>query len=81
MTIDTIETVIEVIIESQAAGTPVLTVWEYENSMNQRTMFAVFHVGTYCDIYTSPGVRNPVLIWKDGKFSGKYAYLNEENDE
>jgi len=76
MTVNTIETVKAVIEEIEADGYKVDSAWEYTNAMNQQTMFAVFPLGQPCDIYQSPCVQNPKLIWQNGHFVGKYTYLN-----
>lgn len=76
MTVQTIETVQGLIEEMQAEGTAVGSVYEYTNIMNKKKMFAVFPASQFCDIYQSPAVKDPELIWTEGKFIGKYTDLN-----
>lgn len=75
MTVDTIKTVIKLLIELDSEAS---TAWEYVNAMTGKKMFAVFTKSQVCDIFMSPSVRDPVPIWTKGKFIGKYAYLNVE---
>jgi len=76
MTVNSIEVVQKLIEEMQELGEEIGSAWEYTNSMNNKIMFAVFPSSQVCDIYQSPYVRNPELIYKKGKFAGKYEYLN-----
>lgn len=78
MTVHSIETVQDLIEEMQSEGTSIGSAWEYTNKMYSKVMFAVFTASQFCDIYQSPNVLNPELIWTEGKFIGaKYEYLNE----
>lgn len=76
MTVQSIETVQELIEEMQSDGTGVGSAWEYTNKMNKRNMFAVFAESAFCDIFNSPNVQNPKQIWAEGKFIGEYEHLN-----
>ncbi len=76
MTVNSIETVQELIEEIQADGTMVGSAWEYINAMNNQKMFAVFTTHQFCDIHCSPTVKNPERIWACGKYIDKYEYLN-----
>ena len=76
MTVDSIETVQDLIEEMQAEGTAVGSAWEFTNTVNDKIMFAVFPASQFCDIHQSPNVRHPELIWKKGKFIGEYEHLN-----
>lgn len=72
MTVTSIETVKELIDEMTSDGTGVDSAWEYTNSMNNKTMFAVFAGNQFCDIHCSELVKDPIQIWEDGKFISKY---------
>ena len=76
MTVNSIETVQNLIEEMQSDGTGVGSAWEYTNSMNNKIMFAVFAPSAVCDIFDSPFVEQLVQIWAEGKFISKYKYLN-----
>lgn len=76
MTVHTIETVQGVIDEMQGHHIEIGSVYQYVNAGNKKTMFAVFTAAQCCDIYDSPYVLEPVLIWQNGKFIGNYEYLN-----
>lgn len=76
MTVQSIETVQELIEEMQEDGTGVGSAWEYTNGMNKKKMFAVFAPSAICDIFDSPFVQNPKQIWADGKFLDEYTHLN-----
>ena len=77
MTVNSIETVQELIEEMQASGTAVGSAWRYTNKFGRYEMFAVFTASQFCDIHQSPNVLNPELIWTKGKFIGEYEHLNE----
>lgn len=77
MTVDTIERAKLLVDEMVADGIIVDSVWEYINTMNNKKMYAVFHLSTYCDIYESPYVKYPKRIYSKGQFTGEYAYLND----
>ncbi len=81
MTVNSIETVQELISEMKAEGTAIGSVWEYVNGMNNKKMFAVFAALQYCDIYDSPFVKNPEQIWANGEFRGKYTNLKEVKND
>lgn len=76
MTIYNIDNVIAMIEECECTSNPVDTVWEYVNAGNNKTMYAVFTKACYNDIYESPYVLSPVLIWQDGVWLGEFSYLN-----
>lgn len=75
MTIDTIERTVELLNELDSEAS---TVWEYVNAMTGKKMFVVFMTSQICDMYDSPAVRDPVLIWTKKGFIGKYTCLNTE---
>ena len=77
MTVYTIETVFDVIVEMQEHHINIGSVWEYTNAGNNKKMFAIFTVSQCCDIHDNPYVNNPKLIWTEGKFINDYSYLNE----
>lgn len=76
MTVHSIETVQELIEELQGQGMAVGSAWEYTNTMNNKVMFAVFTSDQFCDIPQAPHAEQPVQIWAEGKFIGKYKHLN-----
>jgi hypothetical protein len=76
MTVEKIENVIGMVEELRRTHNPVVSVWEYTHLYCNRVMFAVFTTACYCDIYESPYVLNPKLIFRSGKFMGSYVYLN-----
>ena len=77
MTVDTIERLKELVDE--VAGTPgcIVSAWEYTNAYNNRVMFAAFTMACNCDIFESPAVLRPKLIYRSGRFIGEYDYLND----
>jgi len=76
MTVNSIETVVDLIEEMQGYGQEVGSAWEYTNTMNNQRMFAVFPASQHCDIYESPCVKDPKRIWANGEFIGGYEHLN-----
>lgn len=76
MTVNSIETLIDLIDEMIGQGMAVVSAWKYTNSMNNKVMFAVFTESQICDIHQSPYVKDSVQIWVEGKFIGEYAHLN-----
>jgi len=76
MTVDGIERLKALVDE--VAGTPgrIVSAWEYTNAMNHRIMFAAFTESCKCDIFESPAVENPILIYRSDKFIGKYRFMN-----
>lgn len=81
MTIHNIETVQTLIDEMQADGTMIGSVWKFVNSMDNKTMFAVFTAHQFCDMHCSPNVKNPERIWAHGKFIGDYTHLNQDRKD
>jgi len=77
MTIDTIIRVKDVIDEIDAGGGYVVSVWKYVNAMNDKVMFALFTNSCYCDIFESPAVLRPKLIYRSGVFIGEYKFMNK----
>jgi len=78
MTVDTIERLKALVDE--VAGTPtwIVSAWEYTNAYNNGVMFAAFTPVCLCDIFDSPAVLRPKLIYRSGRFIGKYEYLNNQ---
>jgi len=76
MTIEKEEYMKELVDEMNSTGMPVATVWEYVNAMNKKKMFAVFAATQSCDIFQSPVVLEPKLIYEQGKFINGYEHLN-----
>jgi len=77
MTVETIETLKELIAECAGTGIEVVSVYEYRNAMNGQLMFAAFTRACYNDIYNSPAVLNPICIYKRGFWIGKYLFMNK----
>ena len=77
MTVDTITRVKDLLDEIHAAGGRVVSIWKYVNTMNNKTMFAVFTEACYCDIFESPAVLRPKLIYRSGHFIGEYKFMNK----
>ena len=77
MTVDTIILVKDLIDEIEAQGGYVVSVWKYVNSFNDKTMFALFTEERYCDIFVSPAVLRPRLIYRSGHFIGEYKFMNK----
>jgi len=77
MTVETIILVKDLIDELQGKGRPVVSVWKYVNILNDKTMFAVFTEDRHCDIFESPSVLRPRLIYRSGKFIGEYKFMNK----
>lgn len=76
MTIDTIERLKALVDEVQGTGQEIMCAWEYTNTNNNKIMFAAFARCSYCDIFESPAVLRPKLIYRSSKFIGEYEYLN-----
>ena len=72
MTVFSIETVQALIVE----GGLIDSVWEYTNRMNNKKMFAVFMANQYIDVLNNLNIKDPELIWTEGKFLGEYEHLN-----
>jgi len=79
MTVDTIERLKALVDEVRDTPVLIVSAWEYTNRMNNKIMFAAFTVWCHCDILESPAVRRPKLIYRSGKFRGKYEYLNNQS--
>ncbi len=77
MTLDTIERVKALVDEVKGTSGHVVSVWKYMNTMSEKYMFAVFTTACYCDVFESPAVLNPVLIFRSGKFIGEYKFMNK----
>lgn len=77
MTVDTIIRVKDLIDEIQGDGGHVVSAWQYVNRMNNKIMFAVFTDACYCDIFESPAVLRPKLIFRSGHYIGKYKFMNK----
>jgi len=77
MTVDTIERLKELILESAGTCNEIMTAYEYTNAMNNQVMFAAFPTSYYCDIYESSAVLNPICIYKRGFWIGKYLFMNK----
>jgi hypothetical protein len=43
------------------------SIWQFESTDSGERYFACFYFGQYCDIYDSPFVRNPVLLFFEGE--------------
>lgn len=76
MTVDTIIRLKDLIDEAAATDSPVVSAWVYINSMNNKTMFAAFLASQHCDIFESPAVVRPRLIFRSGHFIGEYKFMN-----
>lgn len=53
------------------------SIWSY-TGMNGERLFACFYCGQYCDIYNSPYVINPVLLFAEGEITDAGTELIEE---
>ena len=76
MTVDTIERLKALVDEGHGTGLWIVSAWEYTNAFNNEVMFAAFTPVCLCDIFESPAVLRPKLIYRSGRFIGKYKYLN-----
>ena len=76
MTVEKEEVMKDLVEEMNSTGMPVATVWEYTNIMNKKRMFAVFPMTQACDIFQSPTIEAPKLIYEDGKFINGFEHLN-----
>lgn len=74
MTVHEINTVVQLIEEMGKDG--VQSVYEYTNAVSKEILYAVFAKSQHDDMYESPFVKSPKLIWIDGKFVGEYVHLN-----
>jgi len=77
MTVYTIETLKELVEECRGRSDEIVSAWKYVNAYNEKTMFAAFTASCYCDIFESPAVLRPKLIYRSGKFIGEYMFLND----
>ena len=77
MTVDTIERLKDLIVEVAGTSGYVVSAWEYTNAMNKKIMFAAFTTSCVCDIFQSPAVLRPILIFRSGHFVGKYKFMNK----
>lgn len=77
MTVDSIIRVKDLIDEINADGGHVVSAWKYVNAMNNVTMFAVFTDLCYCDIFESPAVLRPKLIYRSDHYIGEYKFMNK----
>ena len=77
MTVDSIIRVKDLIDEIRADGGHVVSAWKYVNAMNNKVMFAVFTDACYCDIFESPAVLRPRLIFRSDKYIGEYKFMNK----
>ena len=77
MTVDTIIRVKDLIDECALTHTPVVSAWKYINAMNNKTMFAVFTTACVCDVFESPAVLRPKLIYRSGTYLGEYKFMNK----
>lgn len=78
MTVDTIERLKDLVDEVAGTSSQVVSAWEYTNAYNNQVMFAAFTPACVCDIFESPAVLNPKLIFRSGRFIGDYEYLNRQ---
>lgn len=77
MTVDTIDRLKALVDEVRGTGLEIVSAWEYTNTMNNKIMFAAFTRSCYCDIFESPAVSKPILIYRSNKFIGKYLFMNK----
>ena len=78
MTVDTIERLKALVDEVRGTSQEIVSAWEYTNAYNHKIMYAAFTLSCLCDIFESPAVFNPKLIYRSGKFMKWYEYLNRE---
>lgn len=43
------------------------SIWEYRSTRSGERLFACFYFNQFCDIYQSPFVKDPVLLFADGE--------------
>ena len=77
MTVDTLKRLKDLVDEVQGTRQEIVSAWEYTNIMSEKVMFAAFTASCYCDIFESPAVTRPKLIYRSGRFIRDYAYLND----
>lgn len=77
MTVETILRLKALIDEAKDSSSPIVSAWVYINRMNNKTMFAAFGASQFCDIFESPAVLRPRLIYRSGKFIGEYKFMNK----
>jgi len=76
MTIEKFEYVVGCINEGKEMGLIISRVYEYTHAISHKTLYALFTEGCPDDIYESPMVENPILIFHSGRFHGAYEYAN-----
>jgi len=59
------------------------SIWKYNSSFNDEEFYAVFSNEKYNDIYQSPFVKDPVLLWnqENGITQEGQKFLNEKENE
>lgn len=77
MTVDSIEVAKALVDEVAGTTSPVVSVWEYVHRLNSNIMFAVFTTACYCDISVSPYVSKAKLIYFEGRWIGKYKFMEK----
>lgn len=77
MTVDTIIRLKDLIDEVQGTPNEIVSAWKYVNAYNHQTMFAAFTPACNCDIFESPAVLRPKLIYRSGYFIGEYKFMNK----
>lgn len=77
MTVDTIIRVKDLIDEIQGDGGHVVSAWKFVNAMNNKINFAVFTDSCHCDIFESPAVLRPKLIYRSDRYIGEYKFMNK----
>ena len=78
MTVDTIVRLKALVDEVAGTSNRIVSAWEYTNAFNHKIMFAAFTPVCLCDIFESPAVLRPKLIYRSSKFIGRYEYLNRQ---
>lgn len=77
MTVETIQRLKALVDEVAGTSGQIVSAWVYINRMNNKTMFAAFTASQFCDIFESPAVLRPRLIYRSGKFIGEYKFMNK----
>lgn len=76
MTVDTIERLKDLVDEVQGTSNQIVSAWEYVNVYSDNVCFCAFTVSCVCDVFDSPAVKQPILIYRRGRWLKQYDYLN-----
>ena len=77
MTVNTIQRLKKLIDECKGTPVYVVSAWTYIHEKTNKRLYVAFTTNCMCDIFESPAVVRPTLIYRSGKFIGGYKYMNK----